>query len=69
MMQIKDMSYFTKSYEENIQDAKDIAKVYISRVEVYRPEHSSKETSSIIEKSLYNTMNKIIKRNILSSIN
>lgn len=69
MMQIKDMSYFTKSYEENIQDAKDIAKAYISRVEVYRPEYSSKETSSIIEKSLYNTMNKIIKRNILSSIN
>ena len=69
MMQIKDMSYFNKSYEENIQDAKEMAKMYISRAELYRPEYSSKETASIIEKTLYNTMNKIIKRNILSSIN
>ena len=68
-MEIKDMSYFKKSYEENIKDAKDMAKIYISGVEKYSPSFSLKETSSIIEKSLYNTMNKIIKINILSSIN
>ena len=69
MMQIKDMSYFNKSYEKNIQDAKEMAKMYIGRAELYRPEYPSKETSSIIEQSLYKTMNKIIKGNILSSIN
>lgn len=69
MMEIKDMSYFKKSYEENIKDAKDMAKIYISMVEKYSPNFSLKETSSIIEKTLYNTMNKIIKGNILSSIN
>ena len=63
------MSYFNTSYEKNIQDAKEMAKMYIGRAELYRPEFSSKETSYIIEKSLYNTMNKIIKGNILSSIN
>jgi len=69
MMEIKDMSYFKKSYEENIQEAKDMAKHYISMVEKYSPNFSAKETANIIEKSLYNTMNKIIKGNILSSIN
>ena len=69
MMQVKNMSYFNKSYEENIREAKEMAKMYISRAELYRPEFSSKETANIIEKTLYDTMNKIIKGNILSSIN